>query len=158
MARGKHANSAEARRARESAESEVMAGRRKIVQLTEENRELQATLAEERAAHIEQVRRLNALLDEGASDEVLALRETLRLSRRSEGDRTRARAVAAWKWLTDNGAHIPWDTAGELAEILGARLGDLNRVTGSGNRHSRRSSNTKGKQIAEIRDARRPNV
>jgi hypothetical protein len=135
-----------------------MAGRRKIVQLTEENRELQATLAEERAAHIEQVRRLNALLEEGTSDEVLALRESLRITKQSEGDRTRARAVAVWKWLTHNKVRLPIERAGELAEILGARLGDLNHEAGLGNRYSRRASNTKGTQIAEMLNARRPVV
>lgn len=76
--RGKQATSSEARRAREEAESEAVAGRRKIVQLTEENRGLRETLAQERVASTERQRKLVALMNEGASPEVEALRSQLR--------------------------------------------------------------------------------
>lgn len=93
MSRGKHATSSEARRARVEAETEVEAGRRKIVQLSAEVRELRDTLTRERATWTDRARRYEGLLEEGTSAEVQELRARIDAREKAEGLLRAARAV-----------------------------------------------------------------
>lgn len=77
MARGKHATSAEARRARESAEIEAAASRVKIARLEIENAELREQLLSERAKSVATIRNYVAPLNEQSSPEVERLRRAL---------------------------------------------------------------------------------
>lgn len=75
--RGKHATIAERRRAVEAAESELMALRRKNVQLLEENRALKAEADRKQRAHAQEVRRLRAERDADAAPKVAVLQQKL---------------------------------------------------------------------------------
>jgi hypothetical protein len=134
MSRGKYQNSAEARRAREGALSEVEAGRRQIVRLTNENRELRETLASERAQHSSTVKELNAHLQAGTSAEVVALREKLR---REEARLSRSRAEIAYEVVRFMNARAGRPTNEVLIEAA-AHFGFGVQWSDSDSRESRR--------------------
>lgn len=95
MARGKYASSAEARRAREQAEGEVAQNRRRIAILEQEVADLTARLSSEHQAHVDEIRHLNGLMEQGTSTEMEVLRERLRTAekRAKEDAISRARQV-----------------------------------------------------------------
>ena len=85
MTKGKYAVRAARRREDESVQSEISAYQHHVRRLTGEIRELTGTLAAERAARKEETRRLRAMLDEGLSPELIALREELEQQRQRAG-------------------------------------------------------------------------
>lgn len=91
MTRGKFANRAEQTRHINEVHGEVEAGRRAIVKLTAENRDLRARLAEQSRISEDRIRHLTAQVREGTSAELEALRLELRAARE---DRDRSARVA----------------------------------------------------------------
>ena len=89
MAKGKYAARSALRREDAEVQTELEAGRRHIVRLTEQIRELEGKLAEERRARKEETGRLRAMLDENLSPEVITLRRAL------EEQRDKARRAEA---------------------------------------------------------------
>lgn len=125
MSRGRYSTSAEARQARETAETEVVAGRRKIVELTSRVAELEHCLGRERAAHRESVTRLNRLVEEGTSAEVAALKLRLRQEKtRSDGER-RARASEVCRVLNVAGFAATRQVYDALCTALGVPAKDF---------------------------------
>lgn len=133
MARGKHATSAEARRARETAEAEVRTTRRKVDELERANADLSATLSEERARHVAEIRRLNALVDAGTSDEVRALRERLRTA----GKRAKEERISRAKEVIHEVSMLGTTDAAvvgvlyRIAEIYGANPAEIRKMDGA---------------------------
>ena len=82
MTKGKYAVRACRRREDESVQSEIGTYQHHVRRLTAEVKELTGKLADERAARKEEVRRLGAMLDEGLSPELIALREEVERQRR----------------------------------------------------------------------------
>ena len=142
MSRGRYKSAAEARQVREGALSEVEAGRRQIVRLAAENKELRETLASERQVNTARLRELNALVAEGSAPELAALRGELSDLRSSIECEKIARAKRVVKLLADT----PWIEIGgrthiQMAEALGVKVGDLFPETTS-RRLRRMTSNT----------------
>lgn len=81
MSRGKYATRAALRREDTGVRSEIESYKHHIQRLTGENKHLAGRLAESQAAHKEEARKLRAMLDEGLSPELLALREELERQR-----------------------------------------------------------------------------
>jgi hypothetical protein len=140
MARGKHSSAAEARRVRESALSEVEAGRRAIVRLTSENAQLRETLNAERSRLTEKLQLANALIAEGTSAEVEALKEELARSRSEALDARRQIALAVSKLMNRPDFKASFAFYAECAELLGLTVQELMPRAAEINRNSRRAS------------------
>ena len=151
MSRGKHASSAEARRARESAEAEVVAGRRKIASLTAELDDLRATLARERAENTERLRNYAALMEEGASPEVEALKRRLQTAREetSEARLDAGRSVVKFLWSRRDFKVLGPNFYPGLAQVLGLQLAEMYPRASKGNRWERRITPSKQRAQAE---------
>jgi hypothetical protein len=149
MARGKYRNTAEARAAREGALSEVEAGRRTIVRLTNENRELRETLAAEREQHGDRIREFGSMLEAGTSPEIERLRALL-----SEAEESVANAEldAGHKVINFLKSRRDVTSVGDsfwpaLADALGVPYREL--VRPGGNRYRRRITTKKARGQAE---------
>ena len=102
MTKGKYAVRAARRREDESVQSEIGTYQHHVRRLTAEVKELTGKLADERAARKEEVRRLRAMLDEGLSPEVLALREQLEQQRqradKAQADQRHTLEIHRWQF------------------------------------------------------------
>jgi hypothetical protein len=145
MTRGRYATSSEARRAREEAESEVVAGRRKIAQLFEENKELREALTQERVATTERERRLVALMNEGASPEVESLRQQLHRARQERDDVRRELAVGLSRLMKECDGRTTRDFIAEALIFLDVPPYEHFSNEWSGNRRDRRITPEKGR-------------
>lgn len=104
MSRGKYASTAEARRVRETAESEVIAGRRKIRDLLQENAEKQETIDRLLGSHSVEMRRMRITLAEGCAPEIAELRTRLATSEdaRKVSDRKFKELADTWQRAAAN--------------------------------------------------------
>lgn len=97
MTKGKYAARAARRREDQDVQSEIGAYQHHVARLTAEVRDLTGKLAAERAARKDETRRLRAMLDEGLSPELIAVREELERQRqradRAEATHRRAREL-----------------------------------------------------------------
>lgn len=75
MTRGKYANKSALRREDAEVRSDIETYQNAVKRLTAENQKLKDQLAEAQSSHAAEARRLRALLNEGLSPELLALRE-----------------------------------------------------------------------------------
>lgn len=140
MARGKYKNAAEARRVREDAIAEAEAGRRAIVKLTAENKELREMLATEREVSTMKFRELNSLIAEGTSGEVAALRERLNEAEDRVRNANKVAALRIRDFLRYR-ANVTGDPNfwGDLASHMGLTGAELFAFEG-GTRAQRRTS------------------
>lgn len=151
MARGKYKSAAEARRVREEAISEAEAGRRAIVKLSAENKDLRETLAAEREANTARLRELNAMLAEGAAPEVTALRGELSRSREETSSARHHIAKQVSTLMHRNDFRATFSFYAECAKLLGLTVQDLMPRTAEVNRNSRRAT-TKNLRLLEASD------
>lgn len=150
MARGKYKNSAEARQAREGALSEVEAGRRTIVRLTSENKELRQALIAEKATNSKRLRELNAMLAEGTSPEVEALRLELATAREAASNAEIGLARRLLPVLRTN--EVSQAALGAILAALGLTPAEFFGTAQTGTRRERRYS---AQRMAESQNVRR---
>jgi hypothetical protein len=136
--KGKYAARSALRREDDSVRTEIWGYRNNIKRLTNENKRLKDGLAAERKSRTGEARRLKALVDEGVSPELIAVREEL------ERQRDRANAVAAdsrnreekWRRLLDFTTKLLHDITGctglEATEAILAALGGPGQIIGQG--------------------------
>jgi chromosome segregation ATPase len=83
MSKGKYAARASLRREDAGVRSDIASYQHHVKRLTEENTQLKDKIAAQHKAHAEESRNLRAMLDEGLSPEIIALREELERQRNS---------------------------------------------------------------------------
>jgi hypothetical protein len=137
--KGKYAARAALRREDDGVRSEIESYQHAIRQLTGERDQLRSDLAALRAAHKDETRKLRAMLDEGLSPELLALREELERQRQrtSQAEASCRTAARDYDRVFNFTAKLLHDLTGctglEAAEAIVNALGASSRmVTGPG--------------------------